>query len=146
MSPTQHLLHAIVVNRETYGCYPNGYRKACVGCRSAKQTCSHSKLKSPRSGLKPPKRQAHPSASRVSANLPPPPHIAVPPAPYSHQVIQVKRKRAQDDELEAGPSQILKFRIPPPAPAHHSSAHKVSPSAKGETRGKFIIFIFYIGI
>jgi hypothetical protein len=127
-------------------CYPNGYRKACVGCRSAKQTCSHSKLKSPRSGLKPPKRQARPSASRISANLPPPPHVAVPPASYSHQVIQVKRKRAQNDEGEAGPSQILKVRIPPPAPAHHSSAHKVSPSAKGETRGKFIIFICYIGI
>src|SRR5271168_1248950 len=94
-------------------CYPNGYRKACVGCRSSKQTCSHSKLKSPPSGSKPPKRQARQSTSRVSANLPPPPHVAVPPAPYSHQVIQVKRKRAQDDEGEAGPSQILKFCIPP---------------------------------
>src|SRR5271168_4749617 len=51
-------------------CHPNGYHKACVGCRSAKQTCSHSKLKSPRSGLKPPNRQARQSPSRVSANPP----------------------------------------------------------------------------
>src|SRR5271168_872970 len=94
-------------------CYPNGYRKACAGCRSSKQTCSHSKLKSLPSGSKPPKRQARQSTSRVSVNLPPPPHVAVPPAPYSHQVIQVKRKRAQEDEGEAGPSQILKLRIPP---------------------------------
>lgn len=123
-------------------CYPNGYRKACLACRTAKQTCSHSKLKSPSSGLRPDKGRRLRTSSRSLHNPPPPPDLSVPPAPYSRQVVLVKRKRDLDDG-EAGPSKTLKVRIPASIPVDASSTRKVSPSAKGEILGMFIVFVLY---
>ena len=122
-------------------CHPNRYRKACVACRTSKQTCSHAKLTRSSLGLQPKKARARKRASGAPHNPPPPPDLNVAPAPYSHQVIKVKRKRGLDDQGEASPSKILKLRIPASTAGDAASRPKVTPSGKGEILRMFILLI-----
>lgn len=119
-------------------CHPNGYRKACVSCRTSKQTCSHSKLMSSSSGLPAPQPPPRPSA----VDGPPAPNA--PPGPDSQQIVKVKRKRAPDDAGEAGSSKLPKVRIPASVAAEPASRRKVTPSAEGERLSKCIHSIYIL--
>ena len=100
-------------------CVSNGSRRSCQACRSLKKTCTLA-----RKG---------PSTEGLPAKAPPPPPaLNPPPAPLSHQVAQVKRKRSASDSGETGRSKIRKVRIVLPAAAEATSTSGAATSAEGK--------------
>ena len=97
-------------------CHPRGYKKACVSCRTARQSCSHAKL-NPADVVQPDTR-----------NPPPPPTPSATAAPYS---VQNKRKREAESSK---PSKVrrITFKLGRAPPKGEHRDEEAGPSKKQE--------------